>query len=106
MAKIKVIIKRTDEVFGHVANISDSLHNLQKTVGGPIETVTLFRMAEGRNVIIICNEEGRIRHLPYNCTVCGIDFYGDIIVAQTCRDDLMDLEMSYDVWKRALADQI
>ena len=52
MAKIKVIIKRPDEEFGHVCNISNSLENLQKTVGGYIEAVPLTN----KNVII-CNED-------------------------------------------------
>ena len=41
MAKIRAIIKRPDEEYGHVAHISATLENLQKTVGGYIETVGL-----------------------------------------------------------------
>lgn len=40
-AKIKVIIKRADEEYGHVTNISHRLENLQNTVGGYIETVNI-----------------------------------------------------------------
>ena len=43
MEKINVIIKRPDEAIGHVCYISDSLENLQKTVGGYIETLTILR---------------------------------------------------------------
>ena len=39
MAKIRAIIKRPDEKYGHVTNISPTLENLQKTVGGYIEPV-------------------------------------------------------------------
>ena len=31
--KVRVIIKRPDEEFGHVTNISPSLENLQRNVG-------------------------------------------------------------------------
>lgn len=41
MAKIRAIIKRPDEEYGHVTHISATLENLQKTVGGYIETVGL-----------------------------------------------------------------
>jgi len=39
--KIKVIIKRPDEKYGHVTNITNTLENLQKTVEGYIETLTM-----------------------------------------------------------------
>ena len=54
--KIKCIVKRPDEQFGHVTWISDSLKNLSNTVGGYIETVTL-----DNGVVLICNEEGSCR---------------------------------------------
>ena len=50
MSKIKAIIKRPDEEFGHIANISCTLENLQKIVGGKIETLYL-----GRGTILIVN---------------------------------------------------
>ena len=53
-AKVKVIIKRPDEEYGHVSNISSTLKNLQKTVGGYIETVQVT----GKDVILV-NEEGK-----------------------------------------------
>lgn len=73
MRKIKVIIKRPEEP-ARVTNISDSLKNIQNTVDGPVEAVTI-----ASDAVVICNEEGRIRNLPYNCSICGIDFVGTII---------------------------
>lgn len=61
--KIKVIIKRPDEKYGHVTGISYKLENLQKTVGGYIETLTL------PGYVLIVNEEGRINGSPFNCWV-------------------------------------
>ena len=58
--KIKCIVKRPGEQFGHMTWVSDSLENLQKTVGGYIETVTLPE----HNLVLICNEEGSIRDMP------------------------------------------
>lgn len=75
MRKIKVIIKRPGEK-PYTTWISDRLENLQKTVEGYIETVTVCT-----DLVIICNEEGRIRNLPYNCTIPGADFFGTILLA-------------------------
>lgn len=97
--KVRVIIKRPDEEFGHVTNISPSLKNLQKTVGGYIECVTLG-LYEWGNIHIICNEEGRLDGLEYNCEVCGIDFVGTIIVAAANEEgELIDLPISFEIWK-------
>ena len=97
--KVRVIIKRPDEEFGHVTNISPSLKNLQKTVGGYIECVTLGLYDCG-NIHIICNEEGRLDGLEYNCEVCGIDFVGTIIVAAANGEgELIDLPISFEIWK-------
>lgn len=72
--KVSVIIKRPGEK-PYKTNISDSLKNLQNTVGGYIETVTLFE-----DMTFIVNKEGRLLGLPYNCTVCGVELYGTVIV--------------------------
>lgn len=53
--KIKVIVKRPDELYGHMTNISNTLENMQKIVEGPIETLTM------PGYVLILNEEGRIR---------------------------------------------
>ena len=74
MEKIKVIIKRPDEEFGHVTNISPSLKNLQKTVEGYIEQVGI-----GGSTVLICNEEGKIRNLERNFIIGFKGFVTDII---------------------------
>ena len=95
MEKIKVIIKRPDEEVGHVSWISNTLENLQRTVGGYIETVTLMK-----DVVLICNEEGRLMNLPYNCEICGIDFVGTIIAAGVKGEEFADFPEDLKVWKR------
>ena len=57
-----------------IVEIENSLQALQKAVGSYIETVTLFSDAT-----ILCNEEGRMQGLPYNCTVAGVDFVGPVL---------------------------
>ena len=73
--KIKVIVKRPDEK-GHVTWMSNNLKAFQTAVDGYIETV---RVAHG--LVVICNEEGRLRGLEPNCRFCGVDFVGTIVIA-------------------------
>lgn len=95
--KIEVIIKRVDEEIGHKMAISNTLKNLQTHVGGYIEAVTL-----SPELVIICNEEGRILGLPYNCRIAGIDFYGDIILAGVDGEDFGDIPISFGTYKKLL----
>ena len=94
MKKINVLIKDPGKKPRHV-NISDSLGNLQKTVDGFIQTVTI-----ATDLVIICNEEGLIRDLPYNCTICGAKLCGTIIMCGVDRDEFADLPCSWDDIKR------
>lgn len=91
--KIKVIIKRPDEKYGHVTNISDTLDNLQKTVGGYIETLTM------PGYVLILNEEGRINGSPYNCNIGGFGVYGTIIAVGAQGDEFADVGITFDKWK-------
>ena len=87
--KIRVIIKDPGKK-PRCVNISNTLENLQKTVGGYIETVTI-----ASDMVIICNEEGRLLDLPYNCNVCGIDYVGTIIFCGMSEDEFCDLPVEY-----------
>lgn len=94
MAKMRVIIKRADEQYGHVTHISSRLGNLQNTVGGNIETVFL-----NDDLVVICNEEGKLLNLPYNMKLMGDVIVGTIIVCSVDGDGFTDLKISFDHWK-------
>ena len=96
--KIRCIIKREDEGIGHVTAVSDRLKNWQGHVGGMVEAVT----DPSREFVILCNEEGRLIGLPYNCTVELTDgrlvpFFGDIVVVGISEDgsEFADLPEKY-----------
>jgi hypothetical protein len=103
--KIKCIVKRPDEQFGHVTWISDSLENLQKTVGGYIETVTF-----NNGLVLICNEEGKIRDMPYSFTLRRIHgiipihnpIFGTVIVCGADGDQLTNVPIDFNEWKALL----
>lgn len=112
--KIKCIVKRPDEQFGHVTWVSDSLENLQKTVGGYIETVSI----DDHELVLIVNEEGKLRNMPYNfsalCSAHVYDAYvewreqlfGTVIVCGTCltKDTFEDIPIDFNEWKALLCE--
>lgn len=91
--KIKVIVKRPDEKYGHMTNISNTLENLQKTVDGYIETLTL------PGYVLILDEDGAITNKPYNCRVHGFTLFGTIIVAGIEGDEFADVGISFADWR-------
>ena len=112
--KIKCIVKRPDEQFGHVTWISDSLENLQKTVGGYIETVSI----DNHELVLIVNEEGKLRDMPYNFSaLCAAHAYsayvewrerlfGTVIVCGTnpTKDTFEDIPIDFNEWKALLCE--
>lgn len=93
--KIKVLTKRPGALPRSVW-ISDTLENLQRTVGGYIETVTLQR-----GLVVICDEEGRLKGKPYNCTINGVSFVGDIVIAGQKGEELTDYPTDFQTIKAA-----
>lgn len=93
MKKIRVIIKQPGRI-PYVTYISNALENLQKTVGGYIETVTV-----SQDCVIISNEEGAINDMPYNCTVCGVQFFRPLIFAGVKDDEFDSLGLSLNDFK-------
>ncbi len=108
MKKIKVIIKRADEERGHSTNISDSLENLKKHVGGYIETVTIHKelippeLKATGDLVIICHEEGWLQGLPYNMNLFGFNFVGDLILAGVNGDEFADVPFTFASWRNYL----
>lgn len=99
-AKIRAIVKRPDEKYGHVTNISNTLKNFQRIVDGPIETIGIMG-----NAVIICNEEGKIRGLEKNFimkyrsvglfdVICG-----EVAIVGVDGEDFCDCPLELSAWK-------
>lgn len=98
MKRIKAIIKRPDEEYGHVSWISNRPGNLQRIVDGPIETVPV-----GGGAVCICNEDGKLRGLQRNFWM-GVEPFVDLIVGEaiivgTSGEEFGDCPISFDAWK-------
>lgn len=97
--KIKVVIKRPDEKFGHKTSISPRLENLQRIVGGKIEVMTL---TDG--IYIISNKNSKIEKLPPNMRVGLFDMIsGDIIVCGKNEEGFDDIPIDFQAWKRIVS---
>jgi len=82
--RIQVIMCPVDRP-PYVTNISNTLENMQRTVGGYIETVTL----DGCSAVI-CNEEGRLLGLPDNPSLPG--YVGDCFICGYEGDEFTDIQ--------------
>lgn len=91
MADINVIVKEPGKAPARLT-VANDLKVLQDLVGGYIEVVTLCT-----DLVVICNEEGLLLDLPYNTTVCGMDFFGTILFAGIHGDDFADCPPADDI---------
>lgn len=71
--------------------VANTLETMQALVGGYIETVTLTE-----DLVLICNEEGLIKALPFCCEVCGLRLYGAVILAGVQGDEFVDVPLEYN----------
>ena len=70
-----------------LVEMENTLEALQQAVGGYIETVTFCVDAA-----IVCNEDGLLRGLPYNCNFMGISFVGPILIVGVDGDEMCSLD--------------
>lgn len=98
MNKIRVIAVRPDRPEGYITNVSNELPNLQRFVGGHIETLTLH-FPEG-DFVVICDDEGRIKGKQQSAFIGGFDFCGDILIAGVDGEEFADIpEPIEELWR-------
>lgn len=84
--QILVIVKRPGEP-PELELFENTLEAFQRAVGGYIETCTF-----ASDAAIICNEEGRLQQLPYNCTLLGVDLFGTVLIAGVKGDEFASVQ--------------
>lgn len=92
--KIKVIIKRPEDEFGRLVEVENELEVFQNIVGGYIETTGY------KNLVIICNEEGKLRGLQPNIVLGREMLVGPIIVCGASGDEFSDVPIDFEKWKQ------
>lgn len=83
--RIKIAVKPVGKPV-RVEEICNRLDSLRGIVDGYIE---VFRITE--DLAIVCNEEGRVNGMEFNCRAFGQDFYGDIFVVGIDGEDFTDV---------------
>lgn len=72
MSKIRILALPVDRG-PYITNISNTLENMQRFVGGYIETVTVLNNPQ---VILICDEEGLLKGRAVNPSIPDLDEHG------------------------------
>lgn len=86
--KIKAFVKVPGEE-GKMEHVNNTLERFQIIVLGYIETVTM-----PNGVVLICNEEGRLNGMDYNCDVMDVPFYGPILIVGSKGDQFSDVPLT------------
>lgn len=92
--KIKAIIKKPEDEFGRLVEIENELEVFQNIVGGYIETTGY------KNLVIICNEEGKLRGLEPNIVLGRDMLVGTIIVCGASGDEFADIPIDMRKWEQ------
>ena len=78
---------RPEDKEGDFIMIKNELEDLQKFVGGYIEVVPTYFT----NVVVICDEEGRLKGKPYCCFISGLEFVGPVLLAGVNNGEFTDV---------------
>ena len=85
--QILVVIKEPGKEPRVEPLFDNTLDAFKEAVGGWIECVTI-----ADDLVIICNEEGKLRGLPFNVEVLGCLLVGTIVVAGVKGDEFASLK--------------
>lgn len=69
-----------------IIEVENTLKAFQTEVDGRIEAVTI-----SADIVAICNEEGLLRGLPFNCWFFNMPFVGTLLVVGYDRDEFCDV---------------
>ena len=83
---MKIVVKRAGKN-PEVKEIKETLENLQEIVGGYIECID-FGFS---NILLVCNEEGKLLGLPANFVFRGDVIVGDVFFCSAGREDFGSL---------------
>lgn len=86
MSPMRVLFFQPGIIRPLIYHIEGDLSSMQKTVGGYIETVSL---PDG--LVIVCDEEARLKGLPPNRIVDGVSICGPFFICKRKRDKLVEL---------------
>ena len=74
--------------------VADDYKELKSIVGGHLESVTV---EEG--LVVLCDDEGRLKGKPINCWFDGINFRGTIVVLGSKGENFDNCPISLDEFR-------
>jgi len=75
--------------------IPNDMYILQQLVDGYVQPITLTS-----DMLLLCDEDGRVKGKKMNCTIMGIPFYGDIVLVGTKRGNFCDVPITIEQAKK------
>lgn len=87
--KMQLLVIEPDEE-PKVQIIDGSLKAMHRIVGGYIETMK-FCNINGKRIIVVCNEEGKLLGLPKNMNIRGDSIVGTVFLCGDNEDELRGL---------------
>lgn len=108
--KESVFMKRPDRKTLYHTNVSLSLENMWNIVSGPIELMYVGDY-EGNQVVMVCNEEGRLRwqtDCPMNFWIDSeeknilVAIYGTVFFCRQDGEELRGLDVEYKPFREWL----
>lgn len=100
-SRIVVLYKEPgDPEFYYEAPLN-TLEGFQDLADGYIETITIHKemlpkeLEATGDLVIIINEEGRLKGMDYCCTLFGFDLYGPVVLAGVKGDEFADFPISW-----------
>ena len=94
---IKAFVKHPNQD-PYLAPISAELEAMQELVGGYVQQIAI-----NSDLVILCDEEGKLKGKPYNCTFCSHDFVGTLVFVGVRDDDWADCPLSYGEFRTCFA---
>lgn len=82
---MKILKKEPSGVY-YLKEIPNTLEAMQAEIGGRIETITV-----DRTCCIVCDEEGKLKGLPYNVRLASEDLVGPIFIVGTKGEEFCDV---------------
>lgn len=74
----------------YLTPLSAELEAMQELVGGYLQEVKI-----ASDMVILCDEEGKLKGKPYNCTFLSMDFVGTLVFVGVKDNDWADCPLSY-----------
>lgn len=69
-----------------IVEVPNELEALQKVVGGYMERVTF-----SLDTCILCDEEALCKGLPHNADICGVEFFGPVLIVGMANGEFVSL---------------